>query len=120
MRIMTVPEIAIVPVPVKRNGQVFVEDRQVSFVDFLKTACQNYEPFCHAKNLPIYMKLLQVLAEGTEHDEEKEIIRFEDTDFDHLLEAVKNSKWLSPDVNLAYRAYYGAVYEAKRADTAKK
>lgn len=120
MRVITIPELVIVPIPVKRNGQVFVDERSVSFVDFLKTACQNYEPFCHAKNLPIYVKLLTVISKGLEKSDGKEIIQFEDADFEHLLEAVKTSKWLSPDINLAYQPYYGAVYEAAKTDTAKK
>ena len=120
MRVIVIPEPAIVPIPTKRNGQLFVEERQVLFVDFLKTACKNYEPFCHAKNLTIYVKLLGVLNAGVVKSDGKEIIQFEDEDFVHLLGAVQGSTWLSPDVNLAYQGYYAAVYEAIKTETAKR
>jgi hypothetical protein len=114
MRILVVPKPVRVPMLIRqKDGTIQRTEDEVTFVDFLKIACQNFDGFCYAKNLPILKKILAVLNAGPKQEGPHMVLHFSEGDYKNLCDAVRGSKWLTPEVNLAYDPYYEAVYTAK-------
>ena len=102
MKVVDVPEVVKIPLTLE-------ETRDFTFVEFLRGAFDQYEPF--GQGIANVRQALKLHGQLDTLNGEK-VIRFEDADFTVMKSAVEKSKW-RPAVSRYLISFFDAVEKAQ-------